>query len=339
MGDLHVFWFVMLGILLTVYAVLDGFDLGVGTLHLFSKSDIERRTTLNSIGPLWDGNEVWLVTFGGALFAAFPEAYGTILSSLYLPVVLLLFFLIGRAVAIEFRSKHSHGAWRAWWDVSFAAASTLTTFTFGLFAGNLILGLPLDAERRFIGSLGDLVSPYAIGVGVLAVLGSVMHGALFLRLKTEGELRARVTRWAWTGFGLFLVAYVAMTIATLVLVPAAIRNFERWPIAWTLVAAHVLAIANVPRALFRERPREAFASSCAVVAILCFLFGMAMYPNLAFSRASTRVALDVFNTSSSEGTLARMQLIAFLGLPFVVTYTVIVYRVFHGRVKLGKFSY
>jgi cytochrome bd ubiquinol oxidase subunit II len=339
MGDLHVFWFLMLGLLLTVYAVLDGFDLGVGTLHLFSRTDLERRTALNSIGPLWDGNEVWLVTFGGALFAAFPEAYGTILSSLYLPVVCLLFFLIGRAVAIEFRSKHVHPHWRAYWDFSFAAASTLTTFTFGMFAGNLILGLPLDAERRFTGSLGDLLSPYALSVGVLAVLGSAMHGALFLRLKTEDELQAKVTRWAWTGFGLFLVAYVGVTIATLVLVPSATRNFERWPIAWTLVVAHVLAIANVPRTLFLKRPREAFASSCAVVAILCFLFGMAMYPNLAFSRGGVGPALDVFNTSSSEGTLARMQLIAFFGMPFVVTYSFIVYRVFHGRVKIGKFSY
>jgi cytochrome d ubiquinol oxidase subunit II len=329
----------MLGVLLTVYAVLDGFDLGVGTLHLFSKSDIDRRTALNSIGPLWDGNEVWLVTFGGALFAAFPEAYGTILSALYLPVVLLLFFLIGRAVAIEFRGKYAHGVWRSWWDFSFAAASTLCTFTFGLFAGNLILGLPLDPDHRFVGTLGDLFSPYALAVGLLAVLGSVMHGALFLQLKTEGELRKSSTRWAWTGFGLFLVAYVGVTIATLVLVPGAIRNFERWPVAWGLVGLHVLAIANVPRSLFRERPREAFFSSCAVVAILCFLFGMAMFPNLAFSRDATSPALDIYSMASSEGTLARMQIIAFIGMPLVISYSVIVYRVFSGRVKLGKFSY
>ncbi len=339
MGDLHVFWFLTLGLLLTVYAVLDGFDLGVGTLHLFTKSDIDRRTTLNSIGPLWDGNEVWLVTFGGALFAAFPEAYGTILSALYLPVVFLLFFLMGRAVAIEFRGKHPHPRWRAWWDFSFAAASTLTTFTFGLFAGNLILGLHFDEDRQFVGTLPDLLSPYALAVGALAVLGSAMHGALFLRLKIEGELRARVTRWAWIAFGLFVVAYGGVTLATLELVPSATRNFDRWPVAWLLVAAHVLAILNVPRALFRERPREAFASSCAIVAILCFLFGMAMYPHLAFSRDDAGVALDIFNTSSSEGTLARMQVVAFLGIPFVATYSFIVYRVFHGRVKLGKFSY
>jgi len=336
--DLHVFWFHALGALLTVYAVLDGFDLGVGTLHLFTRGELDRRTTLNAIGPLWDGNEVWLVTFGGALFAGFPEAYGTILSSLYLPVVALLFFLMGRAVAIEFRSKAAHPAWRAWWDFSFAAASTLTTFSFGLFAGNLILGLPLDAQRHFVGTLASLLSPYALGVGVLAVLGATMHGALFLALKVEGPLHARVTRWAWTAFGLFLVAYLGITMATFVVAPHALRNFERFPIAWLMVAAHVLAIANVPRALFRDRPREAFASSCAVVAILCALFGMAMYPNLAFGRGS-EVALDVFTTASSEGTLGRMAFIAALGLPCVATYSIIVYAVFRGRVKIGKFSY
>jgi len=336
--DLHVFWFFGLGALLTVYAVLDGFDLGVGTLHLLATSDTDRRATLNSIGPLWDGNEVWLVVFGGALFAGFPEAYGTILSSLYLPVVGLLFFLMGRAVAIEFRGKAKHAAWRAWWDFSFAAASTLTTFSFGLFAGNLILGLPLDAQRHFVGTLGSLYSPYALAVGVLAVLGSALHGALFLVLKVEGELHSSAKRWAWTSFGLFLAAYVGVTIATFVLAPHALRNFERFPLAWILVGAHVLAIANLPRALYLDRPREAFATSCANVALLCFLFGMAMFPNLAFGRGND-VVLDVFSTSSSEGTLARMQLIAFLGLPCVAVYSGIVYFVFRGRVKIGKFSY
>jgi cytochrome d ubiquinol oxidase subunit II len=281
---------------------------------------------------------VWLVVFGGALFAGFPEAYGTILSSLYLPVVALLFFLMGRAVAIEFRSKAEHRLWRAWWDFSFAAASTLTTFSFGLFAGNLILGLPLDAGRHFVGTLGSLLTPYALAVGVLAVVGSALHGALFLGLKVEGELHSSAKRWAWTSFGLFLVAYLGVTIATFVVAPHALVNFERFPLAWVLVGAHVLAIANVPRTLYLGRPREAFASSCAIVAILCFLFGMAMYPNLAFGRGGD-VALDVFTTSSSDGTLARMQLIALLGLPFVVTYSAIIYFVFRGRVKIGKFSY
>ncbi len=336
--DLHVFWFVGLGLLLTVYAVLDGFDLGVGTLHAFARTDTDRRATLNAIGPLWDGNEVWLVVFGGALFAGFPEAYGTILSSLYLPVVGLLFFLMGRAVSIEFRGKAEHRLWKAWWDFSFAAASTLTTFSFGLFAGNLILGLPLDAQRHFVGTLGSLYTPYALAVGALAVLGSTLHGALFLGLKVEGELHSSSKRWAWTSFGLFLVAYLGVTIATFVLAPHALRNFEHFPLAWVLVAAHVLAIANIPRTLYLDRPREAFATSCVNVALLCFLFGMAMFPNLAFGRQSG-VALDVFSTSSSEGTLQRMQIIALLGLPFVAIYTTIVYVVFRGRVKIGKYSY
>src|SRR5690606_37305788 len=142
-----------------------------GTLHLFFRGDEARRLSLNAIGPLWDGNEVWLVTFGGALFAAFPEAYATILSALYLPFMLLLFFLIGRAVSIELRSKHASRAWRAYWDVSFAASSTLTVFLFGVFAGNLLFGIPVDEAGFIHVPVLALFSPYPLLVGALAIAG------------------------------------------------------------------------------------------------------------------------------------------------------------------------
>ena len=340
--DLATLWFLGLGVLLTVYAVLDGFDLGVGTLHLFVRGDMERRLTLNSIGPLWDGNEVWLVTFGGALFAAFPEAYATILSGFYLPFIALVLCLVGRAVSIELRSKHHSRWWRGYWDFSFFASSTLVTFLFGLLAGNLILGVPLDAQSEYAGTLGTLFRPYPLAVGAFAVITSAMHGALFLRTKTEGELEARVARWSWTAFGVFLVAWVGVTIATLVLAPHATRNFERWPAAWIVVVLCVLAVANVPRALFRGRPAEAFLSSCGVVASHCFLFGMAMFPNLLYATPGadgSMRAMDVWEARSSEATLALMTWIAVLGLPLIATYTIIVYRVFAGKVKLSKYSY
>jgi cytochrome d ubiquinol oxidase subunit II len=157
--DLQVFWFVTLGVLLTGYVVLDGFDLGVGTLHLFVRDDMERRLVLNSIGPLWDGNEVWLVTFGGALFAAFPDVYATAFTAFYLPFMLLLVFLIGRAVSIEFRSKFQARWWRSYWDVSFAAASTLILLVAGVAVGNSIQGMPLGSNREFAGRLWDLFRP------------------------------------------------------------------------------------------------------------------------------------------------------------------------------------
>lgn len=337
--DLAVLWFVLLGVLLTAYAVLDGFDLGVGVLHLLTKDDVERRLSLNSIGPLWDGNEVWLVTFGGALFAAFPDAYATVLSTFYLPVMLLVFALVGRAVAIELRSKHPSRFWRAYWDFSFSAASALVLFAFGLVAGDLVLGLPLRADGTLEGGALALLHPYALAVGVLTVLAASLHGALFLAIKTEGALHERARRWAWTAFGLFLVAYLGVTIATLRLAPHALHAFERWPIAWVVVVLGVLAIANVPRAMYRGSPTYAFASTSAVIVSLTTLFGLAMFPNFVVSRVDPAANLDLWQASSSVTTLTLMRNIALLGLPFVVTYTAIVHWVFRGKVRLGKLSY
>ncbi len=150
--DLNLIWFILVGVLLAGYAILDGFDLGVGALHLFSKGDTERRLMINSIGPVWDGNEVWLVTGGGALFAAFPDVYATLASGFYLAVFLLLFCLIFRAVAIEFRSKHPSPTWRSIWDVAFSVASILTAILFGVVIGNLMWGIPLGADKEFLGS-------------------------------------------------------------------------------------------------------------------------------------------------------------------------------------------
>src|SRR5690606_13614919 len=180
--DLNTFWFLALGVLLTGYAILDGFDLGVGALHLFARSEFapgatehgERRILLNAIGPLWDGNEVWLVTFGGALFAAFPEAYATALSGFYLPFMGLLVALIGRAVAIEFRSKRPERWWRAYWDFSFSAASTLVVFIAGIAVGNAIRGIPIGADREFHGTLAGLLNPYALSLGAFAVVTPTM---------------------------------------------------------------------------------------------------------------------------------------------------------------------
>ena len=337
--ELVVFWCLLLGVLITVYAVLDGFDLGVGTLHLFARGDLERRFSINSIGPLWDGNEVWLVTFGGALFAAFPKAYASLFSAFYLPFMFLLFALIGRAISIEFRSKVKSASWRTYWDHSFAFSSLVVVLLFGVAAGNLMQGIPLDAQGNLVGDVRDLLRPYPFAVGALAVVTAALHGALYLHLKTEGELQARIARLRWPLFFAFLVVYVGVTIATLVLVPHATRNFDRFPIAWVVVVLNGLAVANVPRAIHHGKPGQAFASSCGLVAALVFLFGMAMFPKLAISSLHPAHDLDAWNAASSESTLGLMRWIAFLGMPFVITYTAIVYWVFRGKTKLDDFSY
>jgi len=337
--DLHIVWFVLLGVLLTGYAILDGFDLGVGTLYLAVRKDEERRILLNSIGPLWDGNEVWLVTFGGALFAAFPNAYASVFSGFYGAFMLVLSALIFRAVSIEFRSKHENRVWRAFWDVLFSAGSIAATFVFGVAVGNCIWGLPLTADGEVSASLFSLLHPYPLLVGLLTVAGVAMHGSIYLYLKTEGELQQRIRGWIWTAFGCFLFCYILATIFTLALIPRATENFRHAPWAWSIVVANVLAIANIPRAIFLGRPFYAFLSSCATIAALIVLFGAALFPNLVVSSGNPEHSLTIYNAASSEKTLGIMLTVAAIGMPFVLAYTAVIYWTFRGKVQLGKLSY
>ncbi len=337
--DLNLLWFFLVGVLLTGYAILDGFDLGVGSLHLLTRTDHDRRILMNSIGPVWDGNEVWLVTGGGALFAAFPNAYATAFSGFYLAFMLVLFALIFRAVALEFRSKRPERGWRAFWDVSFCVASTLASLLFGVAIGNMMQGIPVGADGEFHGNLLTLLKPYPIMVGLLAVAMFAMHGALYLNLKTEGDLQQKVRGWTYRAFGTFLFVYVITTIVTLVQVPNATRNFKDFPWVWAVVGLTVLAIANIPRAVFHGMPMRAFISSCCTISGLIFLFGIAMYPNLIVSTISADYNLTAYNAASSQKTLAIMRNIAFIGLPFVLTYTVAIYWIFRGKTRLTPMSY
>lgn len=338
--DLNLLWFGLLGVLLAGYGILDGFDLGVGMLHLGARGDRERRAMLQSIGPIWDGNEVWLVTFGGAMFAAFPEVYATVFSAFYVPFMAVLFALILRAVSLEFRGKRESRFWRGFWDVGFCAASFLAALLFGVAVGALMLGIPLDGRGLFVGGLRDLVFPralpfYPLLVGAMTVALFAMHGGNFLFLKTEGALQARVGRWVWHSFGAFLVLYLLTTIATLTAIPRALENFSRFPWVWVFVVASVLAVANVPRAVYLMRPREAFLSSCTVIATLVVLLGAALYPNLVTSSAPGGASLTIYNAASSPKTLGIMALIAGIGMPFVIGYTAVIYWTFRGKVRLG----
>jgi cytochrome bd ubiquinol oxidase subunit II len=338
--DLNTFWFLLLGILLAGYAILDGFDLGVGLLYPIARTDTERRILLNSIGPIWDGNEVWLVTFGGALFAAFPEAYATVFSGFYLAFMTLLYALIFRAISIEFRSKRASKVWRTAWDIVFCGSSGLATFLFGVAVGAAMHGVPLNERGIFVGNLVHQFHPYPLLIGVLSLTMFIMHGAIYLGLKTDGELRARIERWMWRGFGLFLITYALATVATLMRSPRVVTTFraaEPW--SWILVIISILAIANIPRSLFKRQYVRAFASSSATIAMFIALFGLALFPNLVTSNPNPERSLTIYNSASSISTLRIMAWIAFLGMPFVLTYTGLVYWTFRGKVKLVPQSY
>lgn len=338
--DLNTVWFVVVGVLFTGYVILDGFDLGVGVLHLFAaKTDEERRIFLNAIGPVWDGNEVWLVTGGGALFAAFPAVYATVFSGFYLAFMALLCALIFRAVAIEFRSKHHSPPWRRFWDISFAAGSLFSSLLIGVAMGNIAWGVPVDAQGEFAGSFLGLLHPYALLMGLTTVALFAMHGAIYLVLKTDGALQARLRRWVNPSIIAFILCYAILTPATLLYVPHITEAFRREPWFFALVIPVVLAVANIPREMNHGKAFYAFLSSCGAMAGLMAIFGVGMFPNLLFSNPSPEHSLTVLNAASSQKTLGVMLVIALIGVPIVLCYSACIYYIFRGKVRLDRMSY
>jgi cytochrome d ubiquinol oxidase subunit II len=337
--DLNTVWFILLGILFTGYAVLDGFDLGIGALHLFTREDAERRVLLNSIGPVWDGNEVWLVTGGGALFAAFPNVYATVFSGFYLAFMLLLASLIFRAVAIEFRSKQPMRWWRQMWDLGFSAGSLLSSLLIGITLGNLAWGVPIDERGEFAGTFLGLLTPYPLLIGLTTVALFMMHGAIYGVLKTEGALHDKLRGWAMRCIIAFVICAATTTMATLLYVPHIAARVRDNPWLFSLALANMLTIANIPREFHHKRDWLAFLSSCAAMITLMLLFGINQYPHLVYSLPHPEHSLNIYNAASSPKTLGIMLVIAAIGIPMVLAYTVSIYWIFRGKVKMDRMSY
>ena len=337
--DLNTIWFVLIGVLFAGYAMLDGFDLGVGALHLFTRTDEERRTMLNSIGPVWDGNEVWLVTGGGALFAAFPMVYATVFSGFYLAFILLLVALIFRAVAIEFRSKQPMRWWRQMWDVGFSAGSVMSSLLIGVAMGNIAWGVPLDGRHEYVGTFLGMLHPYALLLGVTTVALFMMHGAIYALMKTTGPLHDKLRGWISNCIIFFIICYAITTMATLLYVPHMAARVRGQPWLFSVVLVNMLAIANIPRQVYYHRDGWAFISSCVAMSALMLLFGMEMYPNLVLSQPEVANSLTIRNAASSQKTLGIMLTIAIIGVPLVLAYTASIYWVFRGKVKLTSLSY
>jgi cytochrome d ubiquinol oxidase subunit II len=337
--DLNTIWFILIGVLLAGYAILDGFDLGVGSLHLLVKKDEERRVMINSIGPVWDGNEVWLVTGGGALFAAFPHVYATVFSGFYTAFMLLLFVLIFRAVAIEFRSKQEAKWWRKTWDILFSVASIVIPFLMGVALGNIVTGVPVGSDKEFMGSFFGLITPYTVLVGITTVALFMMHGCIYVVMKTEGDLQKKLRGWINNTVIFFVICYVATTMATLVYYPHMADQFKDSPLLFIVALLNMLAIANIPREIYHGREFWAFLSSCASIAALFALFAIGIYPNIVLSSINPEYSLTIYNAASSQKTLNIMLIIAMIGIPFVLAYTITIYWIFRGKVKLDKMSY
>lgn len=342
--DLNIVWFILVGVLFAGYAILDGFDLGTGALLLFFKKDEERRVLLNAVGPVWDGNEVWLIVGGGALFAAFPYVYATVFSGFYLAFMLLLLALILRAVSIEFRSKQAMPRWRATWDVLFAVGSVLSAFLIGVAMGNVVQGIPLNAYGDFTGTFLSLLNPYALLLGVTTVALFTMHGAIYLTLKTEGVVHDELQRLVRPCIVIFIVLITLHSLATVVYIPHVVAAFKKHPdffIAVVLFA--VLFIAAVPYLQKRRKEGWAFICSCATMACFMGLFGLTMYyssdtPLMLFAHPVDH-SLTIYNAASTRLTLEIMTIMAMIGIPLVLAYSIVIYWIFRGKVKLNETSY
>ncbi len=338
---LQLFWYIIIIASITFYGMLDGFDLGVGSMHLFTKKDEERRLFLNAIGPFWDGNEVWLVVVIGASFAGFPYAYATFFSSFYIPMVALVFSLIFRAVAIEFRSKLPMDGWRRTWDALFSLASIFIALGLGVSLGNLIHGIPLNANHDYTGGvILTFLHPYSIIVGFLVLSLFMMHGSTFLVMKTEGELQEKLKRWVMPTILFFIIVYVVTTIGTFIYEKHMIARLLEVPYLFLLPLLNLVVIAAIPWMLKKERPGTAFLCSCANIALLLVLFALGTFPTMVRSSINPATnSLTVFNSASSQTTLTVLAVIVAIGLPLVIAYGFIAYRVFRGKVKLDYSSY
>jgi len=343
MIDLNTIWFLLIGVLIIGYAILDGFDLGVGVIQLFTKDENERRVNINAIGPVWDGNEVWLLTGGGALFASFPIVYATVFSGFYLAFMLLLFFLIFRAVSFEFRKFSETPEAKKKWDLAFALGSTGPALLYGVAIGNIMRGLPIEVVDGKIVShitfLG-LLNPYALLIGLTGFAMFVMHGAIYLTLKTEGSHQERMIKWANGWWIAFVVLYVVSTIATMFAAPYLFQGIMKNVLFWILLILLLVSIIYVPIGLKAKRFGWTFLSSSATIASVIGLFALSLYPRLVPSNIDLeKFSLTIYNASSSQYTLKTMLIIALIGVPIVLVYTIYVYRVFKGKVIITKDSY
>jgi cytochrome bd ubiquinol oxidase subunit II len=325
------FWFIVIAILWTGFFLLEGFDFGVGMLHsVVGRDEAGRRAVINTIGPLWDGNEVWLIVAGAAMFAAFPGWYATMFSGMYLALALVLGCLIVRGVAFEYRGKRDAVRWRGTWDTLLTAGSVLAPLLFGIALGDLLNGLPINSAQNFTGSFWDLLQPYAVYTGVTLTAICLLHGATFLCLKTtdaEHERSRRVARGVAPFTGAFVIGWVSWT--HVIASSAFFLNLIE-------LAAIVAAVAAVTL-VYARRDGFAFAASCVTIATSIITLFTDLYPNVMVSSTSPAFNLTASNTASAPYSLKAMTVVVVIFLPLVLAYQTWTYYVFRRRVSASEF--
>lgn len=327
----QIIWFGLWGLLWAIYFMLDGFDFGAGILHTFiAKNDTERRIIINTLGPVWDGNEVWLITAGGATFAAFPTTYAYMFSYLYTPLFIILLALIFRGVAFEFRSKKESKGWRKGWDFAIFIGSLVPALLFGVAFGNIFQGLPMD-ENGYHGNLFSLLNPYGLLTGILFVCLFIVHGALWVEIKTTGELSERAKKIAKKTWPILLVIAVLFLIYTW-FATKLYYNFFTYPIASIIPIIAVVSLLLI-YIFMNSSAVKAFFASCVTILMVVFTGVFGLFPNLIPSSINPQYSLTLMNSSSSPYTLKIMTIVVAIFVPIVIIYQIWAYVIFKSPVK------
>lgn len=329
---LETIWFVLWGLLWAVYFMLDGFDFGMGTLLPFiTKNETERRTLYNAAGPFWDGNEVWLITAGGVTFAAFPKVYAVMFSALYAPLLIILFALIMRAVSYEFRAKIDCGKWRTMWDTFQFLGNFVPALLFGVAFANFFQGIPIDADGVYHGNTLKLLNPYGLAGGVFFVVMFCMHGALWLAIKSSGELHdraLRVARGLWPYLVGLALAFLAMSISYTNLW----ANYGHIPALYVLPLGAVIALISSRFFMASDSPVGAWVCSALFIVATTFFGVLGMFPSMLISNMDPAATLTAFNASSSTLTLSIMLGVTVVMIPIVICYQAWAYSVFRHKI-------
>jgi cytochrome d ubiquinol oxidase subunit II len=326
--------------MLTAYAILDGYDLGVGALHLWvARTHEERRVALNAIGPVWNGNEVWLIAAGGMLVVSFPRVYASGFSGFYLALMVVVWLLILRGVSIEFRGQMDHPLWRSLWDTGFWSGSALLALLLGVALGNVLRGLPVGRDGAFQGTFALLLNPYSLLTGILSLVVLAWHGMNYLRLKTEGSFEERARAWSKRLWLAVAVMTVVATASTFQVRPMLKANFRSYPWAWVfpLLTAGALVAGYFCRC--RGRERGAFRASTLLIAGLMGSAAISVYPDLLTSTLDPAYSLTIYNAASSPLALRSALIANLFGMIGVAVYSTYVHRTFSGKVRLSDHGY
>ncbi len=328
---LRTVWYLLVGILLMGYAILDGFDLGIGSLLRFlGKNQKEKLALLNTIGPVWDGNEVWLLTGGGALFASFPHAYATVFSGFYLALMLVLFALILRAVSIEFYA-YSNGKGK-FWEWAFIIGSFLPSLLYGVALGNVIVGIPLDGKMEFTGNFFTLLRPFPLVIGLLGLNAILLQGSTYASLKTDGEIQKR----AKTILGKLWISFIGLFVLSLITAVIYIPGATSSALAWISTLVVLAAWYMIRQALKKNKEALSFYMSSLLLVGLWGIVGSVHFPNLVKASNDLALSLTIYNASSTKLTLTVMLIIALIGMPLVFLYTWYTYKTFKEKVSVSN---